>query len=160
MKGFTLIELLVVVLIIGILSAVALPQYQTAVLKSRLGAVMSNVKTMKNALELYYLANGSYPNDDISEVDFSIPGCTSPGAGHMQCGDTLYDYNGGGLFGSSAAVIGYIQNLRISYQMYLDHSSVTPGRIICVVKSAGDKVAVNVCRSMAKQEISSTSWEL
>ncbi|MGN1058135.1 MAG: hypothetical protein ACI4Q7_02125, partial [Candidatus Avelusimicrobium sp.] len=71
----------------------------------------------------------------------------------------LYDYNGGNPFGSYPAVIVYIQNLRISYHMYLNHSS-TPGRIICAVKSADDKVAVNVCRSMAKREISSTSWEL
>lgn len=96
-KAFTLIELLVVVLIIGILAAIALPQYEVAVLKSRLGTVMSNTKTFKNALEMYYMANGEYPNDDISNVDFHIDGCIITMSGHLKCAgkDVWYDYNGG-----------------------------------------------------------------
>ena len=75
-KAFTLIELLVVVLIIGILAAIALPQYQKAVLKSHFVQTKALAETLAKAQNVYYLANGFY-SQSFHELDVDTPPYTS-----------------------------------------------------------------------------------
>ena len=79
-KGFTLIELLVVVLIIGILSSVALPQYTKAVEKARASEAMQILKSLRDAQSLCQLERG------IGEYD----GCQFGNGGTQSLGD-LFD---------------------------------------------------------------------
>ncbi len=74
-KAFTLIELLVVVLIIGILSAIALPQYTVAVEKSRVAEALINAQKLREAQELYHLQNGEWGGSSLDKLDFDISNC-------------------------------------------------------------------------------------
>ena len=70
-SAFTLVELLVVVLIIGILAAIALPQYQKSVAKARLANLLVVGRELHEAQERYYLEHGSYTTN-IDKMDVAI----------------------------------------------------------------------------------------
>ncbi len=84
--GFTLIELLVVVLIIGILAAVAMPQYRVAVEKSRAVEALTTVDALKKAMDVYVLEHGIenvYFVGAANQVDLDIDVVS-----HLDCSDT------------------------------------------------------------------------
>ncbi len=75
-KGFTLIELLVVVLIIGILAAMAIPQYFKVVERARMSEAKNIISVVRSAQERYLARMGNYTTD-MSALDISFQNCTS-----------------------------------------------------------------------------------
>ena len=107
-KAFTLIELLVVVLIIGILSAIALPQYQKAVEKARMAEAFIMLRAIATAHQVYYLANGEYVGpEDLDKLDIQVPGKLAETTKRIQSKYFVYAPNG---CGSSCTDPRYLAN--------------------------------------------------
>lgn len=132
MQGFTLIELLVVVLIIGILSAMALPQYQKAVEKSRATEALANLRSVVQSVQLYKMANGAATNDwDALDV---IPNGERTANNKIKLNNFTYDIRGlgRGTEGFEAiATRNDADNDVMKYYIYFSHG----GQMACVAKT-------------------------
>lgn len=148
-KAFTLIELLVVVLIIGILAAVAVPQYQAAVQKSRFATYRTLANSIAKAVVSYHLANGSWPNSfDVLDVDLPA-GMTITQGLNGQCGHTdnlfccLSKPVPSSTYGSIACGDNAHYSLIYRYIFALDNGTLF-NRASCQVKPAQTKI----CKSL------------
>ena len=97
-RGFTLIELLVVVLIIGILSSIALPQYTNAVEKARLSEALSMIGSLKTGIDAYVLANGydehvEFVGQSDVALDVDAEASLDCSAGEDRCGGKYFTYD-------------------------------------------------------------------
>lgn len=124
-QGFTLIELLVVVLIIGVLAAIALPQYEVAVNKTRMAQMMIQVRAIKDTAEMYFLANGNY-EDSLDGLDPVWPGdCQVLPYGKLQCPGFFVDLQSGEESGM-VDIIGICKTCTggsLFYRIWMDHSA-------------------------------------
>ena len=135
-RGFTLMEILIAVLIIGILGAIALPQYQRAVLKSRFAALMPIAKSLADSNEVYYLDNGEYAED---AEDLPIQGRMNyPDGTTLEFGtSTKYAY--------VLATNSSVENNK--YVVYQKHSENFPGNTHCEALTGDDK-AEELCQAL------------
>ena len=152
-KGFVLIELLVVVLVIGILAAVAFPQYEKAVLKSRLESALPTLRTLKEQSDRYYMANGQYQTETVTAmmVDVNMTGCRDIGNVVLKCNSVYYDiHTAAGLnnsFDVAVLLTDGENNIRLGYGIMLDHASSDPNRHWCGAKP-DDNIAQSICREL------------
>lgn len=145
-RGFTLIELLVVVLIIGILAAVAVPQYQVAKDKTVIATYLPVLKSIKNAQEVYYMANGEY-SSDLSKLDIDVTQFCDFNQNMLFCKDGYINvpiWNGNELQSevdlefcpsvSQVSLANYLSchdNRDIQLAIHFDHRDTGAGKTIC-----------------------------
>ena len=148
-RGFTLIELLVVVLIIGILAAVAVPQYKMAVEKARATEIITQLKALAVAERAYFLSSGEY-TDNVNELDISFNNSSSSGTDIVQ--DKI-KFKFDRLTNDPPYIYGFFKgdgHADTNHRFYLNYVLST-GEIYCEVHNTATDLMKKVCKSLGTE---------
>ena len=128
-QGFSLLELLVVILIIGILAAIALPQYQRATEKAKMAEAVIMLKAIAEAQQRYYMVHNKYLTcTQTDQLDIDFDGTTNCTYSFCKCKQTdnfayMCDMAAGG-------DIAFAQRLPY-YKYYMYITQQNPSKIRC-----------------------------
>ena len=173
-RAFTLIELLVVVLIIGVLSAIALPQYQNAVLKTRVMAGLVPARAIMDAMDEYYLANGNF-SGNWSNLTINLPaGATDENGVALTSLPTSMDkYLYYGVGTGNKRHYRLQSNGKLQYQYYTNDRPVIinlysryatsdsykdlQGKVTCTYGSSSSTGKESICKMLGATKLSGTT---
>ncbi len=149
-SGFTLIELLVVVLIIGILAAIALPQYEKAVLKSKTAQLYVFAKHFKDLCALDLMAGGNCEKLEDMGWEYDIDNYEFTSNGN---GEPLEKFKSAGF---------NIQHTNLNATFQMDpitdlYFYVRYPNLYCMAKTDTNDVAEGVCKSMGGTFVTTVS---
>ncbi|MFN6487278.1 MULTISPECIES: type IV pilin-like G/H family protein [unclassified Nostoc] len=132
-EGFTLIELLVVIIIIGILSAIALPSFLNQANKAKQSEAKTYVGSMNRAQQAYYLENTSF-STSIGTLGLGIATQTVNYKYDAVAGDASTINNRGIVLNGTAPLKAYIGAVEVTTQQAT--SEATTVAILCEAKNA------------------------